>query len=536
MSGPSPLRSASQRALADLVAAREFRLTGRSAALAGAGLGLLAVLAKALILESISDPGYILLLAAVVVAAWVGGVLGGLVSLATAALLHGLLTLADPLGWPAAVGSADPFKNVFFVAVGLLVVLLIGSRRAARDRLADALRETAALAEALEARDQRLELVLAASGTGTWEWDVASGELHWSEAIYEQHGLDPTGPAPEYEAYLAMLHPDDRERFGESVAQVVEQGGRFDLEFRVLGPDGGVRWNHAVGRAFRDSTGRPARMVGTGQDITEHRRLEEQRDRLLEEERRADQFREAFVDVISHELRTPVTTILGMTQLLTRPGRTDDAEARAALLSDVRAESERLHRLVEDLLVLSRVEHDRLVAETEPIEPRRLMERIVAGETPEHPGRVISLEADAYLPIVAGDATYVEQVMRNLLSNAAKYSSPGTPLTVSARTEDGGVAFRVCDEGRGIPMGSEDRLFELFYRDPESARTVSGSGIGLFVCASLVQAMGGRIWAQRRPEGGSEFGFTLRALEADDDMLTLEPPIGLGSPAAGSVS
>ena len=89
------------------------------------------------------------------------------------------------------------------------------------------------------------------------------------------------------------------------------------------------------------------------------------------------------------------------------------------------------------------------------------------------------------------------------------------------------MAFRVIDEGPGISEARAPRLFELFYRDPDERRTVSGSGIGLFVCASLVQAMGGRIWAQRRPEGGSEFGFTLRVIEADDDVLTLEPPIGL---------
>jgi PAS domain S-box-containing protein len=402
-------------------------------------------------------------------------------------------------------------------------VWLVGSRRASRDRLADALADAATLAEALEARDQRLELVLAASGTGIWEWDVASGELEWSETIYRQHGLDPEAEAPDYEAYLRTIHPDDRPAFREAIEQAIAQGGQFSLEFRIVWPDGSVHWTLGSGRVFRDREGRPIRMVGTGQDITERRRLEEQRDRLVEEERRAGEFREAFVDVISHELRTPITTIVGLTQILTRPGRQDDPVARAALLADVRAESERLHRLVEDLLVLSRVEHGRLIVETEPIEPRRLIERIVAWAAAEHPGIVIGLEAGPFLPIVAGEATYVEQIMRNLLDNAAKYSPEGTAVTVSTALETDAVAFRVIDEGHGISEASAPRLFELFYRDPEQARTTSGSGIGLFVCASLVHAMGGRIWALRRPEGGSEFGFTLRVVEADDDVLTLEP-------------
>ena len=259
-------------------------------------------------------------------------------------------------------------------------------------------------------------------------------------------------------------------------------------------------------------------MVGTGQDITERHHLEAERDRLFAEERRASEFREAFIDVISHELRTPITTILGLTEILARPGRTDDPEGRTDLLNDVRAEAERLHRLVEDLLVLTRVERGRLEVEAEPLEPRRLMERIVAAEAPELPSIRISLDLEPHLPIVAGEATYVEQVMRNLLSNAAKYTPAGTTVVISAQAEQDGVAFRVTDNGPGLSEGALQRIFELFYRDPDSARSVAGSGIGLFVCASLVQAMGGRIWAARPAGGGSEFGFLLRVVEADEDL------------------
>jgi two-component system sensor histidine kinase KdpD len=267
---------------------------------------------------------------------------------------------------------------------------------------------------------------------------------------------------------------------------------------------------------LRDEGGRPVTMLGTGQDITERRRVEEQRDALLIEERRAGEFREAFIDVISHELRTPITTILGLTQILSRPGRVDDSATRVALLEDVRAESERLHRLVEDLLVLSRAERGRLVIDAEPLQPRRLLERIVAHEGPELPSIQIETRFAPDLPVVAGEGTYVEQIVRNLLGNAAKYTPVGTRVVVEAKRVDHVVEVRVSDDGPGIPDESLRRIFDLFYRDPDSARSVAGSGIGLFVCRSLVEAMGGRMWAIRRPEGGSEFGFTLRVLEADE--------------------
>jgi two-component system sensor histidine kinase KdpD len=245
----------------------------------------------------------------------------------------------------------------------------------------------------------------------------------------------------------------------------------------------------------------------------------DQRDELLLQERRAAEFREAFVDVISHELRTPVTTILGAAQILARSERPRDGSPRDSLLDDIHLEAERLHRLVEDLLVLTRAERGRLVVDAEPLAIERLLTRVVSGVAPELSTIAIATDLPAGLPIVSGEATYVEQVLRNLLGNAAKYSPPGTPVTVTAANDGDAVAIRVLDAGPGIPAGSETRLFELFYRAPEQARVVAGSGIGLFVCKSLVEAMGGRMWAAQRPEGGAEFGFTLRVLEGDDESL-----------------
>lgn len=368
--------------------------------------------------------------------------------------------------------------------------------------------------EAGALRDARLEMVLSASGTGLWEWDYATGELTWSEAIYRQHGRDPGEPAPTFDAYLSMIHPADRSRLLAALQEVIDGGRPFDLEFRIVWPDGSVHWTRGSGRLFRDRDGRPARMIGTGQDVTARRALEEQRQRLADEERRTAEFREAFIDVISHELRTPITTILGAAQLLDRPAGSLSEQTQRALLADIRAESERLHRLVEDMLVLSRVERGRLVVESEPLELRRLLDLVVSRAAGTRAAD-ITVRVEPELPIAAGEATYVEQVLRNLLGNAAKYTPAGSPIIVCASLDGDDVAIRVLDEGPGVPEASMPRLFDLYYRDPEQARVVSGSGIGLFVCASLVNAMGGRIWVATR-DRGSEFGFTLPALSVDD--------------------
>jgi len=509
---PGAAARASGRAKGEIARVRAVRFGTGPAILAGIFIGWLGIATKAALNEAIGgDTGYVILMAGAVLAAWFGGLAGGLAAIITVAVMNSVIFVGG-----GADNRVDQFRQILYLVIATATAWLVASRRAARDGLVDALDEVASLAEEVETRDARLEMMLAASGTGFWEWDIVTGDLVWSEAIFRQHGLEPGPRAPDYATYIDTIHPDDRGTFESAIAAAIEGGGSFTLDFRIVWPDGSVHWTQGAGRVFRDETGRAIRMLGTGQDITERKRLIEDRDRLLAEEHRAGEFREAFVDVISHELRTPITTIMGLAQILARPGRTDDEASRAALLEDVRSESERLNRLVEDLLVLSRIERGRLEVEPEPLEPRRLLEGAVAHEARELSSITVETDLERDLPIVAGEATYIEQIVRNLLGNAAKYAPPGSHVVVSARKRDGLVEVRVSDDGPGIPPASIERIFELFYRDPESARIVAGSGIGLFVCATLIEAMGGSIWARRRPEGGSEFGFTLRAIEPDE--------------------
>lgn len=232
------------------------------------------------------------------------------------------------------------------------------------------------------------------------------------------------------------------------------------------------------------------------------------RRRRSEAEREAQDINRAFIGVVSHELRTPITTIYGGAKML---GRLDaDDRERAGILTDLEADAERLYRLTEDLLVLTRLERHDLEVASEPVLLSRLIERVVASEMKRWP----VMEAKVALPVeldpVAGEDNYVEQILRNLIGNAAKYSPAGSTIDIVVEPEGDEVAVRICDRGPGIRDEDPERLFSLFYRSPATAQQASGAGIGLFVCHELVRAMGGRIWARRRPEGGSEFGFALR--------------------------
>jgi signal transduction histidine kinase len=238
--------------------------------------------------------------------------------------------------------------------------------------------------------------------------------------------------------------------------------------------------------------------------------------RDVTEAREARRMREAFVGVLSHELRTPVTTIMGGTKVLRRRGRLS-ADTRDELYADIEAESERLYRLVEDLLVLARFE-DRLpeAVSDEPLLLQRILPGLVESEGARWPNHHIDLKVPTGLTTVRGDPTYVEQVVRNLLGNACKYSPLGGAIEIRAEPTLDEVQVRVLDDGPAFAASEAVRLFELFYRSPSTVEVAGGAGIGLFVCRRLVEAMGGRVWAHPRPEGGAEFGFALRSFHEEE--------------------
>jgi len=225
----------------------------------------------------------------------------------------------------------------------------------------------------------------------------------------------------------------------------------------------------------------------------------------------AEAAREAFLGVLSHELRTPVTTIFGYAKVLQRRSHRAD---RAEMLNDIEVEADRLYRIVEDLLALSRVEGG-VAIEGEPILIQHAIEPLMASEAQRWPGIRYQSELPAGLPTARGERTYVEQVLRNLLSNAGKYSRPNSVVTITAEESPTEVLVRILDRGIGITEDETDRLFELFYRSPTTSRSATGAGIGLYVGRGLVTAMGGRIWARPREGGGSEFGFSLPRFEED---------------------
>jgi len=241
--------------------------------------------------------------------------------------------------------------------------------------------------------------------------------------------------------------------------------------------------------------------------------LYRQAEETKEELRLANQFKDEFVGFVSHELRTPLTTIYGGARILTTRGEQLESETREQVVADIETEAERMHRIVEDLLVLARPERPQSELPLEPLRVADIVERIRTRFDRRHPGR-LNVHLEDNLPIVLAEGAGIEQVLRNLTSNAQKYSDAGIELTAERRGSE--VVVSVRDRGPGVPEEEIAQLFESFYRS-ETHATKHGIGLGLTVCKRLVEAQGGRIWAEARDGGGLTVAFSLSALEGTSD-------------------
>lgn len=229
--------------------------------------------------------------------------------------------------------------------------------------------------------------------------------------------------------------------------------------------------------------------------------------RLYTEARKANDAKDEFLGLMSHELRTPITVIHGGARVLRSRGQVIDQETADGILRDVERESERLSRMLENLLALSRVELDQEVV-IEPVLLQRLLPSLLPALVPGQ-AREVSLRVEGEPEAVAGEPGYIEHILRNLVGNAAKYSPPESPIEIVIRACFGGAEVTVLDRGFGVAPGEADRIFERFYRSDRTARLASGAGLGLAVCKRLVEAMSGQVWARPRDGGGLEVGFSL---------------------------
>ena len=213
--------------------------------------------------------------------------------------------------------------------------------------------------------------------------------------------------------------------------------------------------------------------------------------------------------ILSHELRAPLTTIKGSSRTLLRHGAALEAETARQLLRDIDQEADRLHRLVDNLLELARAGVGPSALRTEPAAVDVLLRRVVADATPRAGSRRLRVRAPVDLPRPSIDPVRIEQVVRNLIDNAIKFSPSTGTIDISAGRHGDAIVVVVKDDGPGVPAEYHHRVFERFFRVEREGSTVAGAGLGLAICKRFVELHGGMIELESRPGHGAAFRFTL---------------------------
>jgi PAS domain S-box-containing protein len=353
-------------------------------------------------------------------------------------------------------------------------------------------REVRERAEAEAARRQasesRLHLALAAGRMGTWEWDIASGSVSWSEEIELIHGLEPGTFGGTLDDFRRDVHPEDRERVESAIAAAIGKPDvDYSIEYRIVRKDGACRWLSACGRVLVDGEGKPIRMLGICRDDTERKRVE---DAVREADRRKDE----FLATLAHELRNPLAPLRAGAAVIRRAR--SDPEMVLEHCTIMERQVQQLARLVDDLLDVSDLARRGISLEKRRIElativrtaveqSRHLVEEADHKLSVELPDEPIFLDAD---PVRLG------QVLTNLLSNAAKYTPRGGDIELTAERDGTGVRVSVRDSGIGIPAEKLDTIFEMFTQLDRSLETgYKGLGIGLALVKALVRMHGGTV-------------------------------------------
>lgn len=342
---------------------------------------------------------------------------------------------------------------------------------------------------------------------GSWAWDVLSDRMvYWSDELYRIYGFDPREGLPTTSKALERVHPEDRERVrGATVA------GEPEVEYRLLMPDGSVKHLRSLRQRVTNDTGSLIEVIGTVVDFTERKRAEEEHERLRQLELELERVNRistlgALTASIAHEIRQPMTAATANARAVIRwlmrdePVLSEAREASERMLSDV----QRANEIITRVSAMFRKER-----------PRRLL--VDANEVARETLRLLGSEARRHsvtmhdalgsgLPVVAADRVQLQQVFLNLVLNAIEATpADGGEVTVeSARDGEGAVLFSVTDTGTGLPGGAAGAIFDAFYTTKPQ-----GTGMGLSICRNIVEAHGGRLWAENAPGRGATFRFTL---------------------------
>ena len=357
--------------------------------------------------------------------------------------------------------------------------------------------------EALRTREAELKEAQRIAHFGSWARDREGNVILWSEELYRIFGGDPKWRPPSFSELSSVYTPESMAKLAPAIDRLLNEGVPYELDLEFRRPDGSLRWIASRAEPIRDPSGRITGLRGTAQDITELKELQ--------------RLREEWTSVVAHDLRQPIGVIHMAASLLATQHSGPMTEKEKRNVDRIRLATSNLSRMVDDLLDVSQVESRRLELRRSWADLRDIAQEVVERLAFLTSGFDVRLSESGDPAPVFADAARVEQILGNLISNAAKYGEPGTEIGVHVEHGQDQVHVSVTNRGRGILPEEMPPLFDRFFRSKASrASGIPGLGLGLYITKGLVEAHGGRIWVESEPGKTTTFHFTLPAQGASE--------------------
>lgn len=342
---------------------------------------------------------------------------------------------------------------------------------------------------------EMLNIAVDSAELGTWFFEVESKEFVPSVKAKALFGYEPDADMS-YRTAISHIAPDYQQQVVSAIRTALQNGESYDLEFPVENPlDQPARWLRATGNLYRPQPGMSSCYSGILMDVTA-RKL-------------ADQRKNDFIAMVSHELKTPLTSLKAYIQILNSKAQNNQDIYAVNALNKAETQINKMNTLIKSFLDVARLEAGKINLTIEPFDLTALISEVIGEATDIIQSHELIFEPCPEL-MVCADKDKIAQVLTNFLSNAVKYSAWGKNIFISCRQVDDMIQVSVTDEGMGIKAQDIEKLFNRFYRiESTETHTISGFGIGLYLCAEIIQRHHGKIWVDSEVGVGSTFHFSI---------------------------
>ena len=365
--------------------------------------------------------------------------------------------------------------------------------------------------ESLKSINERFNLATTAASISVWEHDFITDIIQIDANFNKIYGNTQGNYQIEFNEFIKFIHPDDVDIIKINIEEGIKSDKSMNFEFRIIRPDGDIRNISAYGKITKDNINKPVKYIGVNMDISEYKKAERV---IKESETKLHQLnadKNRFISILGHDLKSPFNNLLGLSEVLTDEITSLKTEEIEDIAKDIHKSAKIANKLLDDISLWARTQQGKI-----PFKPQILSFKDIFKDTleilsPNANAKNITINYFATDEInVFADIDMIKTVLRNLVSNAIKFTNNGGRININAKQIDSNLTISVSDNGIGIPPDNLTKLFDISeVLTTTGTAKETGTGLGLLLCKEFIEKHGGKIWVESEEGKGSDFKFTI---------------------------